>query len=177
MCRLYRVDKRIFSVGDEIKPQTIFEQQLDGKRRLVEELLSQTRPLEKPERKDSLFLFFELAGALKFFQKYGGNIYRVSHIDCLHKGDMNKIDNLFDLTRYTDNRKLLSDVAREYWQSGTHTFMPCYEILTPRCVVEECLVVDSECKQFRSDMWNVGSIEKTQLYANLLANSFERLNH
>lgn len=38
MCRLYRVDKRIFSVGELIKPQTVFEQQLDGKRKLVEDL-------------------------------------------------------------------------------------------------------------------------------------------
>ena len=56
MCRLYRVDKRIFSVGEVIKPQTVFEQQLDGKRKLVEDLLNQTCPHRMPERKECLFL-------------------------------------------------------------------------------------------------------------------------
>lgn len=177
MCRLYRVDKRIFSVGELIKPQTVFEQQLDGKRKLVEDLLNQTRPHRMPERKECLFLFFELAGALKFFQKYGGNVYRVHSVDCLYRGDMNKIDNLLDLAHLTNNMDLLTEVARDYWQDGTHTFMPCYEILTSGCVVEECLDVTKNQNSFLLDMQKFGSIEKTQLYVSFLANSLERLNH
>lgn len=170
MCKLYRVDKRVFKVGEEIIPQTEFEYQLHGEKKLVEDLLNQTRPEGMPERKDCLFLFFELAGALKFLQKYGGNIYQVRPIGCFHKGDVNKIDNLLDLARYTVDRVLLTAAANEYWKAGTHTFMPCYEILAPGCVVEKCLSTTEEYNLFCKEMRIYGSIEKTQLYVKLLTN-------
>ena len=147
---LYRVDKRYFEVGAEIQPQTNFEQYMDEESMKVENILNANRPVQIPLRKDCLFLFFELSAALNFFRKYGGYVYEVE-VDChdiYHRGDMNKLDNLLDLVRFTDEVDILTAAGNEYWKGGTHTFMPCYEYLVKSCIVRKCLVEPSELKSF-----------------------------
>lgn len=41
---LYRVDKRKFEIGEEIQPNTDFEQHLDDESMKVEDILNATRP-------------------------------------------------------------------------------------------------------------------------------------
>ena len=72
---LYRVDERLFKPGDEIKPQSKFEDTLKGEALIVENILNKVRPSNIPERGKCLFLFCELFDALTFFSKYGGYIY------------------------------------------------------------------------------------------------------
>ena len=169
---LYRVDKRYFEVGAEIQPQTIFEQYMDEESMRVENILNANRPDQIPERKDCLFLFFELSAALNFFRKYGGYVYEVG-IDChaiYHRGDMNKLDNLLDLVRFTDEVDILTAAGNEYWKGGTHTFMPCYEFLVKSCIVRKCLVEPSELKSFTDNFEITKSIERTDLYLHTLEN-------
>lgn len=162
---LYRVDKRKFEIGEEIQPDTDFEQHLDDESMKVEDILNATRP-DIPERKNCLFLFSELSAALNFFRKYGGYVYGVD-VDCndIHRRcDMNKIDNLLDLVRFTDDEDILRAAGNEYWKGGTHTFMPCYEFLVRSCVVRKCLVDPSVHESFRSNFERTKSIERTDLY-------------
>lgn len=169
---LYRVDKRYFEVGAEIQPQTNFEQYMDEESMKVENILNANRPDQIPVRKDCLFLFFELSAALNFFRKYGGYVYEV-RVDCqaiYHRGDMNKLDNLLDLVRFTDDVDILTAAGNEYWKGGTHTFMPCYEYLVKSCVVRKCLVEPSEQESFRSNFKITDSIERTDLYQHTLDN-------
>lgn len=168
---LYRVDKRKFEIGEEIQPNTDFEQHLNDESIKVEYLLNATRP-GIPERKDCLFLFFELSAALNFFRKYGGYVYEV-RVDChaiYHCGDMNKLDNLLDLVRFTDDVEILTAAGNEYWKGGTHTFMPCYEYLVKSCIVRKCLVEPSELKSFTDNLEITNSIERTDLYLHTLEN-------
>lgn len=168
---LYRVDKRKFEIGEEIQPNTDFEQHLNDESIKVEYLLNATRP-GIPERKDCLFLFFELSAALNFFRKYGGYVYEV-RVDChaiYHRGDMNKLDNLLDLVRFTDEVDILTAAGNEYWKGGTHTFMPCYEFLVKSCIVRKCLVEPSELKSFTDNFEITKSIERTDLYLHTLEN-------
>lgn len=168
---LYRVDKRKFEIGEEIQPNTDFEQHLNDESIKVEYLLNATRP-GIPERKDCLFLFFELSAALNFFRKYGGYVYEV-RVDChaiYHRGDMNKLDNLLDLVRFTDDVEILTAAGNEYWKGGTHTFMPCYEYLVKSCIVRKCLVEPSELKSFTDNLEITNSIERTDLYLHTLEN-------
>lgn len=168
---LYRVDKRKFEIGEEIQPNTDFEQHLNDESIKVEYLLNATRP-GIPERKDCLFLFFELSAALNFFRKYGGYVYEVE-VDChdiYHRGDMNKLDNLLDLVRFTDDVEILTAAGNEYWKGGTHTFMPCYEYLVKSCIVRKCLVEPSELKSFTDNFEITNSVERTDLYLHTLEN-------
>lgn len=171
---LYRVDKRKFEIGEEIQPNTDFEQHLNDESIKVEYLLNATRP-GIPERKDCLFLFFELSAALNFFKKYGGYVYGVEPKTICHRGDMNKLDNLLDLVRFTDDNDILTTAAHEYWKGGTHKFMPCYEFLVKSCVVKKCLVEPSEQESFRSNFKIKDSIERTDLYQHTLDNINSRL--
>lgn len=169
---LYRVDKRRFEIGEEIQPNTDFEQHLDDESMKVENILNDTRPEQIPMRKDCLFLFFELFAALNFFRKYGGYVYGVD-VDCndiYRRGDMNKLDNLLDLVKFTDADNILTAAANEYWKDGTHTFMPCYEVLVKSCVVKKCLVEPNEQESFKNNFKITDSIERTYLYQHTLEN-------
>lgn len=168
---LYRVDKRKFEIGEDIQPDTDFEQHLNDESMKVEDILNETRP-DIPERKNCLFLFSELSAALNFFRKYGGYVYGVD-VDCndIHRScDMNKLDNLLDLVRFTDDEDILTAAANEYWKDGTHTFMPCYEVLVKSCVVKKCLVDSSELESFKNNCEKTHSIERTDLYLHTLEN-------
>lgn len=169
---LYRVDKRYFEVGAEIQPQTNFEQYMDEESMKVENILNANRPVQIPLRKDCLFLFFEFSAALNFFRKYGGYVYEVE-VDChdiYHRGDMNKLDNLLDLVRFTDEVDILTAAGNEYWKGGTHTFMPCYEYLVKSCIVRKCLIEPSELKSFTDNFEITNSVERTDLYLHTLEN-------
>ena len=169
---LYRVDKRYIEVGTEIQPQTNFEQHMNEESMKVENILNATRLEHIPVRKNCLFLFSELSAALNFFRKYGGYVYEVE-VDCLdiyHRGDMNKLDNLLDLVRFTENEDILTAAGNEYWKEGTHTFMPCYEYLVKSCIVKKCVVEPSEQESFRSNFKMTDSIERTDLYQRTLEN-------
>ena len=169
LCNLYRVDKRKFEIGEEIQPNPDIEQHLDDESMKVEDILNATRP-DIPERKDCLFLFFELSAALNFFKKYGGYVYGVEPQKIYHRGDMNKLDNLLDLVRFTDEVDILTAAGNEYWKGGTHTFMPCYEYLVKSCIVRKCLVEPSELKSFTDNFEITNSIERTDLYLHTLEN-------
>ena len=166
---LYRVDKRTFKVGDEILPQTEFENKLDEESLLVEQVLDEVRPTVLPARNQCLFLFHELVGALMFWTKYGGNIYEVEpNGKIFHMGDMNKIDNILDIARFTDDSELLKVAANEYWKSGTHTFKSCYEILVQKAKVIKCLATDRDLQAFGNDYAAICSIERTNMYKALI---------
>ena len=165
---LYRVDKRKFEIGEEIQHNTDFEQYMDEESMKVENILNANRPDQIPVRKDCLFLFFELSAALNFFKKYGGYVYGVEPQKIYHRGDMNKLDNLLDLVRFTDDEDILTAAGNEYWKGGTHTFMPCYEYLVKSCIVRKCLVKPSELKSFTDNFKITDSIERTDLYLHTL---------
>ena len=168
----YRVDQRVFSVGDHIEPNTSFETELQGEKREMEELLNQTRPKNVPERNQCLFLFHDFICALRFFSKYGGFIYGVSiqNGTLIHfRGDMNKLDNLLDLFRFTEDEDLRTAGANEYWKDGTHTFNPCYELLVQSAQVEKIICDTTMLPQLRNEINQMGgSVEHTSMYRSLM---------
>ena len=98
---IYRVDKRSYKVGDIILPQTVFEEQLTNEKLKMEEMLNLKRTPGIQERSKCLFLFHDLQGALRFYSKYGGNVYGVIiNGKIFHRGDMNKLDNILDLFKF-----------------------------------------------------------------------------
>lgn len=165
---LYRVDKRQFKPGDEIKPQPKFEDTLKGEAQMVENILNKVRPSNIPERDKCLFLFRDLFGALTFFSKYGGHIYKVTPTNIYHRGDINKIDNILDVARFSKDENILKVAANEYWKAGTHTFQPCYEYLAEKANVVDCIASDNDREKFLLDFKDTHSIERTSLYKTLV---------
>jgi hypothetical protein len=83
---------------------------------------------------------------LRYAGKVKGYVYQVA-IECRdlkHRADMNKLDNILDVFRYTDDSDIRKVVTYEYWKDGTHTFAPCYEYLVKKCTVvrEVCSMDD-----------------------------------
>ena len=104
---IFRVDKRKYQVGDTIMPKTSFEETMQDEKKEMEDLLNRSRPENVPERKQCLFLFQDLICALRFYSKYGGIIYGVSVKEPPYfRGDMNKLDNILDIFRFSDDNDL-----------------------------------------------------------------------
>ncbi len=167
---LYRVDKRKFQTGDVITPYTSYEEIIDEERKEMEFWLNKLRPKGMPERSQCLFLFQNLIDALRFSSKFGGFVYGVSLQGCkLFVGDMNKLDNILDIFRFTDDENLWNTAVIEYWKGVTHTFSPCYEILACSARVEMILWDQHDVQKLRDEL-NLfsGNIECTSIYRNLL---------
>lgn len=122
-----------------------------------------------PARNQCLFLFQELYNALRFYSKYGGNIYEVSIIGkTLFRGDMNKLDNVLDLLRLNVEDYFVISAVNEYWKGGTHTFSPCYEILCERVKVERIMKISPSPEKFNQELCACDCIEQTNTYIKLL---------
>lgn len=160
---IFRVDKRKYQVGDTIMPKTSFEETMQDEKKEMEDLLNRSRPENVPERKQCLFLFQDLICALRFYSKYGGIIYGVSVKEPPYfRGDMNKLDNILDIFRFSDDNDLRLAAVNEYWKAGTHTFNPSYEILVSSACVEKILSEDISLYKVRDEIrTNGGSVEHT----------------
>lgn len=166
---VYRVDKRKFEVDEVISPETSFETTMQNESKEMENLLNELRPTNIPERKNCLFLFQDLICALRFYSKYGGTIYGVEIPQCYFRGDMNKLDNILDMFRYTEDNNLRKAAVNEYWKAGTHTFNPCYEILASKARVKRIICNNDLLQNVREEIRNCGnSIEHTSIYKTLL---------
>lgn len=171
---LYRVDKRIFKKGEIIKSNTTFVNILNEEKKEMEEMLNIKRPDGIPERRKCLFLFRDLICALQFQVKFGGNIYGVSVSgEKYFRGDMNKLDNILDVFRFTDDYYLREAVVNEYWKEGTHTFNPCYEILVSSACVKK-IIDDSSLCELKSEINDYGSIENTPTYKSLIQSTNQK---
>lgn len=167
---IFRVDERKYQVGDTIMPKTSFEETMQDEKKEMEDLLNRSRPENVPERKQCLFLFQDLICALRFYSKYGGIIYGVSVKEPPYfRGDMNKLDNILDIFRFSDDNDLRLAAVNEYWKAGTHTFNPSYEILVSSACVEKILSEDISLYKVRDEIrTNGGSVEHTLTYKLLL---------
>ncbi len=167
---LFRVDSRAYNVGDSISPAVQFENELEDEKAELEDLLNRLRPNNVPSRGDCLFLFSELAGSLRFFAKYGGNIYKVRPNRCYFRGDMNLLDSALDLFRFTEDEDLRTAAVNKYWQNGSHTFSPCYEILVDSAIVDSIVLDNEQLNNVRAQLREYGNcIEKCPTYINLLS--------
>lgn len=96
--KTFRIDNRNFKVGDRIFPQDIYQSKLDDKRTLVEQILENYRPKNKPARNSVLMLFKEFEHAKQHWTiQKDAKFYKteISENDILHIGDYNKVEELF----------------------------------------------------------------------------------
>ena len=168
---LFHVDRRIFNADDEVRPEPdTYEASLEGEKKDVEELLNETSSLGC-RRSNHVFLFDQLSNALRYAGKVKGHVYQVTieREDMSHRADMNKLDTILDVFRYTDNPDIRKTVADEYWKAGTHTFAPCYEYLVKKCtVVREVCTMDDVKTIYHKLAYEAQPIEQISRYREIL---------
>lgn len=173
--KLYRIDKRLYNVGDEILPGTNYTQALNNEDKEILERKLDEKSCIPRTCKECLFLFNSLYHALIFFSKYGGYIYEVEIEldDLLFQGDMNKLDNILDALRFYDEDSIASFV-NEYWKAGTHTFSPCYEYLCTKAKVIKCIRLEISKEDFYRELNNAGNcVEQTRTYYKLFNEQYQ----
>ena len=163
----YRVDKRRFNSDDMITPLTTFEEVMNESQQEVENSLNELRPSGVPARKECLYVFCNLSSALIFCSKYGGYIYEVDiePTDVYWRADMNMLDNIHDIFKITEYKDVRATVVRRYWEEGSHTFQPCYELLVRQAKVIN-IVFDKEGAKdlIKSEVEMYGTVEKTPIF-------------
>lgn len=124
----YRADKRDFSVGQTIQTAGQFQQLNPGGADVVEEIFEFNRPIGKPKRRNSLFLFTSGQSAKRHWSKMtGGLLYVVEALETsdTHRGDMILVNSAFN---NVGDERAVSDLAKKYWD-GFLTEKPVVEVL------------------------------------------------
>lgn len=169
---MYRVDRRLFETEQIISAPEVSYQDQEGFDNTIEDILSEQKPnIIQADRRANLFIFTELADAIRFSSLMtDAKIYKV--IPCedttiFYRGDMNWTEAMHR-TRSDENTLRL--IANLYWTEGCKTFKPCWEVLVNRMKVQSILVNSEEqrnqiCSQFRNNGLNV---ELLQFYIQTL---------
>lgn len=170
---LFRIDRRRYKIGQIIEPNSTYFDCLKEESLEVEKMLDETRNYSIPLRRQCLFLFLDLSCSMRFWEKYGGHIYIVTlDSNPYHRADMNILDSLLNVFKITKDKTIRKKIAEKYWEAGTHTFNPCYELLVKCAKVEDVLVSDDNSwVDFRKELSSNGNIiERSRLYKNLYNN-------
>jgi hypothetical protein len=134
MAIFYRVDKRVFAVGDEIVTAEEYYAKFTGAAKVVEDSREATRPSSVPPRRSCLFVFSDEVAARKHWSKMtGGKLYAVA-IDenaMHHTGDMALMD---QMKAAAEQGEEVEELARAYW-AGEESQAPEFEILVDRATV------------------------------------------
>ena len=134
----YRVDKRVFSLGEEVTSAQEYYEKFTDSAKVVEDTLELTRPQTKKQRTECLFIFESEVSARKHWSKMtDGKLYRVEieEANVCHRGDMAMLDTMKRLAEAGD---CMTAVADSYWR-GELGAVPEVEIMLSRAVVNEVL--------------------------------------
>lgn len=132
----YRVDKRLFSVGESVRAAGEFSTLFGAVAKDIEDALEASRPAAKTRRSDCLFLFESLEAARKHWSKMNaGKLYRVEIGKALicHRADMTLMDKMKDGAGGDWELH-----ARRYW-AGEMSESPEIEVLVLEAKVVEVL--------------------------------------
>lgn len=149
----YRIDRRLFKVGDEIATASEYYGKFADIAKEVEDVLEASRPMTKRRRPECLFLFEDENCARKHWSKMtNGKLYEVSigSAEVLHRGDMAQMD---VMKRASESGQDISEVADAYWR-GEHSPSPEIGIMVSSAVVTRVLSTsDAERKEHLVRRW------------------------
>lgn len=136
--KAYRVDRRDFHVDDNVNRTGEYFNKLNSKGIIVEKILEENRPSNKPKRDEVLHVFEKLEDARKFWSKmHNGKLYEVIFDDekILHRGDMKITEYMYN--NY-GNTQTLNKMAEKYWKEE-YTENPEIEILVISATITKIL--------------------------------------
>jgi hypothetical protein len=141
--RAFRADKRLFSVGDEIRTAAEYVGRFGGERSAFEWVLNLFRPRSLERRAAYLFLFESREAAVKYAGKMaGGKLYEVEidEAKIKNRGDMGLLERAFQ----SQNWLKRVSTMRAYWRSEM-TSKPIVELTAPAAtVVNVIFATDNE---------------------------------
>ncbi|MCH4554130.1 hypothetical protein [Aestuariibaculum lutulentum] len=168
---MYRVDRRNFTIDDEIGPPDESYHEGEGFDQTIEDALEARKPEgNNANRGNGLFVFPELSDALRFScVMTNSKIYKVQGLlDTVvyHRGDMNWTE---VMNRFLGSEETLNALADLYW-AGNKTFKPCWEVLVNKVEVVSVLIPNenerkSACYEYSQNGQNV---ERVNFYKNNL---------
>jgi len=127
----YRVDKRNFEPGNQIRTAGRFMSMHDPLNKRVEKALESVRPAGKMSREKCLMLFEHQNRAERFcaYARTNATLYtvRIAAGSVIHRGDMQLLGEM--AWRMKRGKDILNE-ARRYW-AGELTKDPCIEVLVP----------------------------------------------
>jgi len=144
--KYYRIDNRDFCCGDRVLPQNIYQEKLDDKRMLVEDILEQNRPASIPKRNEILMLFEDFNVARQHWIKQRNSKFYQTIVPqnrILYIGDYDKVEELF---RNIENLKRANEIAKEYWNSEMTTISKV-EVFVDSSIVEKIVSNSDEERQ------------------------------
>lgn len=151
----YRVDKRLFAVGDRITTAQVYYDKFVELAKVVEDALETHRPDSKTKRTSCLFVFEDLVAAKKHWSKMKeGKLYRVTIEDgsVLHRGDMALMDEMKELA---EADKDMAPLAQAYWRGELSSRAEIELMLSSAVIAEVLSVSDSERQNYLKDRWGI----------------------
>lgn len=150
----YRVDRRLFKVGDVISSANEYYDKFKGIAKTVEDTLEVTRPKnQKKLRTECLFVFEDEKCAKKHWSKMvDGKLYEVSIEGAItfHRGDMALMDAMKQLLEAGSD---ITKLAEDYWREECSA-KPEMEILVSSAVVVDVISTsDNERKDHLTKRW------------------------
>ena len=139
----YRVDKRLFAIGDEITTAQEYYDKFDGTRKAVEDMLESRRPDGKEPRTSCLFVFEEEVCAKKHWSMMkDGKLYQVAIDEArvFHRGDMAIMD---EMKIIVEAEKDIGAAADAYWR-GEVGNKPVIEIMVSSAIVTDIISTSDE---------------------------------
>jgi hypothetical protein len=125
----FRVDKRNFEPGEQIRTAGHFMSRHDSLNKAVERALDSVRPASKMPRENCLMLFEDKTRAIQFraYVRLTGTLYivKIAAESIIHRGDMQLLGEM--AWRMKRGKNVLNE-ARRYW-AGELTRNPCVEVL------------------------------------------------
>jgi len=153
----FRVDKRTFSVGDQIITASEYYVKFACISQTIENGLDAARPRNVPSRRECLFVFEDLEVARKHWSKMAdGKLYRVDvePQDHIHRGDMALMDAMKALAESGTDWQ---STAQHYWAGG-RSDEPEIEVLVRSAIIAEFICVsDSERRAYLLKRWGFDS--------------------
>ena len=73
---------------------------------------------------------------------------------------MNMLDKIHDVFKITECEDVRATVVRRYWEEGTHTFQPCYELLVRQAKVINIVFDKEEAKDLIKREFDIRNCSK-----------------
>ena len=151
----YRVDRRLFEVGEEICTASEYYDKFEKIAKDVEDALELSRPEDMKPRTECLFVFEDEQCARKHWSKMiDGKLYEVSikNANVFHRGDMAQLNVMKQLHEIGQS---MSEVAKAYWRGET-SYSPEIEIMVSNAIVTRVLSTsDSERREHLINRWRI----------------------
>jgi hypothetical protein len=149
--KYYRADKRCLKAGEVMLPEGTYQDRFPVAGKEMEKALDDARPANKPNRKESLFVFDDLKAVESYWRSHDGSYLYEVEIDeaaLEHCGDMALTDQIgAEFRKPTVDRARVATLVETYWEER-QSERPASEFLVRQARVVAKLKGKSDLKEW-----------------------------